>query len=139
MLCIFIMYRYKANNLTVAVSATSPDPMYKQVTDQIRDAIAAGSLAAGARLPSIRELAGAAGISHITVKRAYADLERDGYVVTRQGLGSFVAGISRERMKAQKLEDLRREIAKLARAARSFGIPVAEIGRIVDELKIKGK
>jgi GntR family transcriptional regulator len=133
------MYRYQANNLSVAISATSPDPMYKQVTDQIRDAIAAGTLAAGAKLPSIRELAGAAGISHITVKRAYSDLEGEGYIVTRQGLGSFVAGISRERMKAEKLEELRRDIARLARAARSFGIPVAEIGRIVDELKIKRK
>lgn len=131
------MYRYRTNNLVVTISATNPDPMYKQVTDQIRDAIAAGTLAAGARLPSIRELAGAAGISHITVKRAYGDLEREGYVVTRQGLGSFVAGISRERMRAEKLEELRRDIARLARAARSFGIPVAEIGRIVDELKIK--
>jgi len=113
--------------------------MYKQVTDQIRDAIAAGRLEAGARLPSIRELAGAAGISNITVKRAYADLEREGYVVARQGLGSFVAGISRERMKAEKLEELRRDIERLARAARAFGIPVAEIGRIVHELEIKRK
>ncbi len=139
MLCIFFMYRHKAHNFAVAVSATSPDPMYKQVTDQIRDAVATGTLAAGARLPSIRELAAAAGISPITVKRAYGDLEREGYIVTRQGLGSFVAGISRARMRAEKLEELRRDIARLARAARSFGIPVAEIGRIVDELKIQRK
>jgi GntR family transcriptional regulator len=139
MLCIFFMHRHRTNNLAVAVSATSRDPMYRQVTDQIRDAIAAGILAAGERLPSIRELAAAAGVSHITVKRAYGDLEREGYVIARQGLGSFVAGISRERMREEKLEELRRDIAGLAKAARSFGIPVAEIGRIVDELRIKRK
>ncbi len=137
MLCISYMYSYKKKNLFVAVSMANPDPMYKQVTDQIRNAIAAGSLASDARLPSIREMAERLGISHITIKRAYGDLEREGYILARPGLGSFVAGMNREKLRKEKLEELRKDIAKLAKTAGAFGITTAEIGRIVDELRMK--
>ncbi len=75
----------------VALSPTHPDPMYKQVTDQIKDAIASGDLKPNERLPSVRELSEALNVSAITVKRAYQDLETEGYILTRAGLGSFVA------------------------------------------------
>jgi len=137
MLSIFYMYRYDEHNPRIVVSRANPDPMYKQVTDQIRDAIAAGSITPDARLPSIREMADRLGISRITITRAYGDLEREGYILTRPGLGSFVAGMNRERMRKEKLEELRREIARIAKTAAAFGIPIAEIGRILKELRIK--
>ena len=59
----------------IVVSPMNPDPMYKQVTDQIKHAIAAGDLAPETRLPSIREMSRELRISAITIKRAYADLE----------------------------------------------------------------
>ena len=62
----------------VALSASHPDPMYKQVTDQLKDAIASGDLKPNDRLPSVRELSEALNVSAITIKRAYADLETDG-------------------------------------------------------------
>jgi len=123
--------------LRVAISKENPDPMHKQVTDQVRDAIAKGTLSPGARLPSIREMARELGVSPITIKRAYGDLEREGYLITRAGLGSFVAGIDRGRLRARKLGDIREEIARIARSAGAFGISTAEIRRIVDETKVK--
>jgi GntR family transcriptional regulator len=139
MLCIYDIHRCKEQILLIAISATNPDPMYKQVTDQIRDAIVTGSFAPDARLPSIREMAGELKISHITIKRAYGDLEREGYIIARPGLGSFVAGINRKRLKEAKLEELRKDVAKLAKDAEAFGITPAEIRRIVDEIKVKRK
>lgn len=65
--------------------------MYNQIMDQIVTKVMAGDWRAGQALPSIRELASASGVSVITVKRAYLELERAGVIVTRQGKGSFVA------------------------------------------------
>src|SRR6185436_10562933 len=66
-------------------------PMYEQIMDQIATKVMAGDWRPGQALPSIRELASASGVSVITVKRAYLELERAGVIVTRQGKGSFVA------------------------------------------------
>jgi GntR family transcriptional regulator len=137
MLCIYYSTCYGGMPLLVAISKEDPDPMHKQVTDQVRDAIAKGALPPGARLPSIREMARELGVSPITIKRAYGDLEREGYLITRAGLGSFVAGIDRSRLRAQKVGEIREEIARIAKSAGAFGIPIAEIRRIVDELRIK--
>jgi len=139
MLCINYMYRYKEHNPRVVISRANPDPMYKQVMDQIGDAIVAGSLASDAKLPSIREMADRLGISHITIKRAYGDLEREGYILTRPGLGSFVAGMNREKLRKEKFEELRRDIERIVKIAEAFGIPIAEIRRIVDEARTRRK
>jgi GntR family transcriptional regulator len=66
-------------------------PMYTQIMDQITTKVMAGDWPPGQALPSIRELASDSGVSVITVKRAYLELERAGVIVTRQGKGSFVA------------------------------------------------
>ena len=125
--------------MRIAISRENPDPMHKQVTDQMRDAIAAGSLSPGMRLPSIREMARDLAVSPITIKRAYGDLEREGYLITRAGLGSFVAGIDRDRLRAEKVGEIREEIARIAKSAGTFGITTAEIRRIVDRSLMKRK
>ncbi len=129
------MYSREERKLFIVISAANPDPMYKQVTDQIKDAIATGSLAPEAKLPSIREMAAELGISPITIKRAYSDLESEGFVVTRAGLGSFVAGMNRERLREAKTAEIREELRRIARAAAAFGVPIAEIEAMVKEMK----
>ncbi|RJR26447.1 MAG: GntR family transcriptional regulator [Candidatus Latescibacterota bacterium] len=109
--------------------------MYKQVTDQIKDAIATGALAPETKLPSIREMAAELGISPITIKRAYSDLESEGFVVTRAGLGSFVAGMNRERLREEKAGEIREELRRIVRTAAAFGVPIAEIETMVSEMK----
>lgn len=119
----------------IVISPLSPDPLYKQVTDQVKDAVAEGVLAPGERLPSIREMAKALKISAITIKRAYADLEQEGVIVTRAGLGSFVAEVDREGMKQEKLEEIREEIDRIIKAGARFGITPADVARLVRERK----
>jgi GntR family transcriptional regulator len=75
------------------------------------------------------------GLSPITVKRAYADLERDGWIFTRAGLGSFAAGTRREALRRRKTGEIREEIRRIIRTAGSYGISIAEIRRIVDDVK----
>lgn len=111
----------------IALSASHPDPMYKQVTDQVKDAIGSGDLKPNDRLPSVRELSEALKVSAITIKRAYQDLETDGYVLTRAGLGSFVADVEREVLRTRKLDELRTEVTRLVRTAAKFGITAEDI------------
>lgn len=111
----------------ITLSAANPDPMYKQVTDQIRDAIASGELAAGDRLPSIRELAEAVQASVITVKRAYLDLENEGCIVSRPGLGSFVAAVDPAQLRERKLAECRAELTRIVHSGEKFAIRPADL------------
>ena len=67
-------------------------PIYRQIMDQLRRMIAAGTLRPGDRVPSVRELSTTLQINHLTVARAYQELEREGVLAMRRGIGNFVAG-----------------------------------------------
>ncbi len=123
--------------LFIVVSPLNPDPMYKQVTDQIKNAIASGTLRPESKLPSIREMAKELKISEITIKRAYSDLENEGYILTRSGLGSFVASIDREKLRQEKLEEIRWEINRTLKAGEKFGISTEDIIALIKEIKEK--
>ena len=119
----------------IALSANNPDPMYKQVTDQIKNAIAAGDLKPNDKLPSIRELAEALKISAITIKRAYLDLEGEGYILTRAGLGSYVAEIDRERLGKEKLTEFKAALKGILATGAKFGIRAEDIVRLIHEIQ----
>ena len=99
------------------ISNTSGQPIYEQICAQIRQLIQTGALVPEEALPSIRNLAKDLRISVITTKRAYEELEREGYLYTVPGKGSFVAqrspGLLREEG-LRKIEGLMEEIAQLA-------------------------
>jgi len=109
--------------------------MYKQVTDQIKDAIASGLLKPEEKLPSIREMSNDLKISMITIKRAYADLENEGYIITRLGLGSYVANINKESLREEKLAEIRKGIGKIIQTGKKFGISAEEIIAILKDKK----
>jgi GntR family transcriptional regulator len=109
--------------------------MYRQVTDQIKDAIAAGDIRSNDRLPSVRELSEALNVSAITVKRAYQDLEAAGYILTRAGLGSFVAEVKRDVLRARKLDELRTEVTRIVRTGAKFGITAEDIIRLTRQVE----
>jgi GntR family transcriptional regulator len=111
----------------IVVSPLNPDPMYKQVTDQIKNAIAGGIIKPEDKLPSIREMTRELGISEITIKRAYADLENEGYIFTRSGLGSFVADVSKEKMRKEKIAEIRQELIRILKSGEKFGISADDI------------
>jgi GntR family transcriptional regulator len=121
--------------LFIALSQSSPDPLYKQITDQIRDAIATGELGAEERLPSIRDLARSLNTSVITVKRAYQDLESLGYIFSRAGLGSFVKTVDRDGLRVEKLQELRTEFGGVLQAVRKFGISKEDIVDLINGIE----
>ena len=103
--------------MNLMISNSSGQPIYEQICSQIKQLIQSGSLAADEALPSIRLLAKDLRISVITTKRAYEELEREGYIYTVPGKGSFVARRNPELMREEqlrKIESLMEEIARLA-------------------------
>ena len=121
----------------IVISPQNPEPMYKQVTDQIKDAIASGTLKPDTKLPSIREMAQKLKISMITIKRAYTDLESAGYIITRPGLGSFVAEIDREKIREEKLAEISDSIIKIVKTAKKFDIKKNEIFTLIESIEEK--
>lgn len=119
----------------ITISHQNPAPLYQQVTDQIIDAITDGTLKADDKLPSIREISGDLKISEITVKRAYADLEKDGYIFTRPGMGSFVLDINKDKLKKEKLSRLKVELEQILRSNEKFGIYSKDIIRLIKDLE----
>jgi len=121
--------------LFIALSPSHPDPMYKQVTDQIKNAIASGDLNPDEKLPSVRELSEALKISAITIKRAYLDLENEGYIFTRAGMGSFVTEIDRGRLRHEKLAEYRTELRRILGTGEKFGISADDIVQLIRQIQ----
>ena len=122
-------------NLFIVVSPLNPDPMYKQIIEQIKDAIASGTLQPEAKLPSIREMSRELNISEITIKRAYSDLENEGFILTRSGMGSYVADINRDKLKQEKWEEIQQGLMKILKTAEKFDISTRELIALVKEIK----
>lgn len=103
--------------MDIIIRNTSSRPIYEQICAQIKELIASGKISSGEMLPSIRALAKDLRISVITTKRAYEELEREGYLVSIPGKGSFVAEKNVELMREEnlkKIEGYMEEIARLA-------------------------
>jgi len=126
------------------IAQTDSRPMYLQIMEQIKQRIAVGDWAAGQGIPSIRQLAVEIGVSVITVKRAYLELEREGLIVTRQGKGCFVASDSeissriREQEVAQHLEQAVRSAALMGISPKNLEKRIRAIyDRVTDAEKEK--
>lgn len=89
--------------MDIIISNNSGVPIYEQIEEQIKSQIMIGDLREGEALPSMRVLAKELKISIITTKRAYEDLERDGFIESVTGKGSFVKGINREMVRENVL------------------------------------
>ena len=103
--------------MDIIIQNTSGKPIYEQITAQIKNQILSGALQAGDALPSMRLLAKELRISVITTKRAYEELEREGFIVSLTGKGSFVAGANTELIREEhlrRLEDHLREAVSLS-------------------------
>jgi len=124
--------------LFIALSNDNPDPMYRQVTDQIRDAIASGELQPDELLPSIRELALSLDVSVITIKRAYRDLETEGLIRTRQGLGSFVTAVDPAILRQEKLAEIQDELRRILLRGRKFNISSDNIVTLIEQIEGDG-
>lgn len=118
--------------MEIVLSNSSDKPIYEQIAAQIRDAVAAGELAAGEQLPSIRALAAQLRISAITTKRAYQDLEAQGYVSTIPGKGCFVAEQNLDLLREERLRRVEASLARAVCDARACGLSDDELREMLD-------
>ncbi len=107
-------------------------PIYQQIVDQMRGAILRGELTEGALLPSIRALARDLRISVITTARAYDELEREGYIASVAGKGSFVAPRSKELLRESRLGMVEEKLVEAVRLAVALDIERQEVEHLLD-------
>jgi GntR family transcriptional regulator len=115
------------------VDPSSGLPIYRQVFDQVRRMIAAGSLKPGDRLKSVRELSAELAINPLTVAKAYSELERWGMVQRRRGMGVYVSSTSPVR-EASRREAVRAAADRFALEAAQAGLTASEACHLVAEI-----
>ena len=120
--------------MDIILSNASGKPIYEQITDQIKEQIMAGALSAGDALPSMRLLAKELRISVITTKRAYEELERDGFIQTVAGKGSFVAQQDLELARESNLREIERHLQAALELSRQIDLPAEELYSILKVL-----
>lgn len=108
-------------------------PIYRQIMRQVLEAVAGGQLVAGDQLPSHRELAEQLVVAPLTVKKAYDELERAGYLRMARGQGSFISGAARELDVGAKLERLRPLVQRLLHEAALLGLDARAIKRLLGD------
>lgn len=119
--------------MNIIISNSSGRPIYEQITSQIKGLIMNGTLKPGDPLPSMRLLAKELRISVITTKRAYEDLERDGFITTIVGKGSFVREADQEFVREERLKAVEGHLQAAVDAARQCGMEEQEM---IDILKM---
>ncbi len=120
--------------MDVIISNSGGQPIYEQICRQIKGAIAAGKLQPGEPLPSIRSLARDLRISVITTKRAYEELERDGFIQTVAGKGSFVAQQDLELARESNLREIEQHLQAALELSRQIDLPAEELYSILNVL-----
>lgn len=118
--------------MDIIISNSSDKPIYEQITMQMKNLIISGELKPGESLPSMRFLAKELRISVITTKRAYEDLERDGFITTVVGKGSFVAESNMEFIKEEQLRVIEEYIQKAVEVAKVNDIKLDELAGIME-------
>jgi GntR family transcriptional regulator len=108
--------------MKILIANSSPDPIYEQITRQIKAQILTGDLPEGQTLPSIRRLAQDLQISVITTKRAYDELEREGFLNTVGGKGTFVAVQNQELLREKRMKIVEEKLQAAVDEARMMGI-----------------
>ena len=119
--------------MNITVDLTSTKPIYMQIVDGVRMAIALGSLKAGDRLPAIRETAVQTRVNRNTVSRAYLELEHQGLVRARQGSGFYVTDGGAERDRSVRQEGLRTQVRELVVEARLSRTSTEQLVQMVRE------
>ena len=120
--------------MELVISNASNLPIYEQIVEGVKRHISSGELREGDMLPSIRALAKDLRISVITTKRAYEELEREGFIYTVAGKGCFVAARSREWMREDLLRRIEEHLQELSRLATAAGVSGEELCRMLRTL-----
>ncbi|EDU35926.1 MULTISPECIES: GntR family transcriptional regulator [Clostridium] len=117
--------------MKILISNASEQPIYEQILCQIKAAIIQGELKEGEILPSIRNLAKEVGVSVITTKRAYEELEKEGFVETVKGKGTFVAAQNKELLREKKIKIIEEKLNEVIEESKLLDISYEEILEIL--------
>lgn len=120
--------------MDIIVSNASSDPIYAQIKNQLKAAIINDQIAPGDKLPSIRRLASQLRVSVITTKRAYDELELEGFIDSVQGRGSFVASKNTELLKEEQRKKVEDYLKSALASARVAGLSVSDLKELIDLL-----
>lgn len=120
--------------MDISILFSSKKPIYEQVTDQIIAQILNGELKEGTQLPSIRSLAKELTVSVVTTKRAYEELEKEGYIHTVLGKGSFIASQNKDSLKTKQLEITRNELRRIIPECKKHNLELSEIQQLVQNI-----
>lgn len=117
--------------MDIIISNSSGEPIYEQISAQIKGMILNGTLKEGDALPSMRMLAQKLRISVITTKRAYEELEREGFIESYTGKGSFVKSQNSELLKEENLRQTEELLSSACEKAKLCGIELSELIEIL--------
>lgn len=120
--------------MNIIISNSSAVPLYEQIQNQIKSQILSGDLSSEELLPSIRSLAKELKVSIITTKRAYEELEKEGYIITVAGKGSYVCSQSTERLKEVALFEMESKLEEIILVAKKMGIAQGEFIEIIKSI-----
>lgn len=120
--------------MNILISNTSEIPLYKQIKDQIKDAILKEELSEGDPLPSIRAFANDLSVSVLTVRRVYDELEREGFIVSQVGIGTFVSASNIELLRESKRRIVEQKMQDMIQTAKSLKISKDELNAMMNIL-----
>lgn len=119
--------------MEIIISNNTNKPIYEQITSQFKQMIMSGELKAGESIPSIRSLAKSLHVSVISVQRAYEDLQKDGFIETTVGRGSFVSSFNKNFVQEEKQREIEEHLQKAVDLGKESGI---NLSKLIDLLKI---
>ncbi|EGQ27863.1 GntR family transcriptional regulator [Sporosarcina newyorkensis 2681] len=120
--------------MQIIIFNSSKEPIYEQITNQIKSSILAGELKEGDVIPSMRKLAKDLHISVITTKRAYEELEKAGFIYSIVGKGSFVAEQNLEMIREKKLKVIEEQLSMVIVNSREIGLSTEELQQLLNIL-----
>ena len=119
--------------MEIIISNNTNKPIYEQITSQFKQMIMSGELKAGESIPSMRSLAKSLHVSGISVQRAYEDLQKDGFIETTVGRGSFVSSFNKNFVQEEKQREIEEHLQKAVDLGKESGI---NLSKLIDLLKI---
>ena len=117
--------------MKIFINENSPRPIYDQIVQAVKNSIVNHELQAGDMLPSIRSLARDLGISVITTKRAYEELEKQGLIYSEQGKGFFVNKVNQNLLLESRLKEYEKRLRDMIREAKGLGLSPEEVSDMV--------
>lgn len=120
--------------MKIVISNTYENPLYQQIKDQIKDAILREELVEGDALPSIRSFANDLKVSVLTIRRVYDELEKEGFITSQVGIGTFVSTSNIELLRESKRRLVEKKMLDMIQTAKSLNISKEELNAMMDIL-----